>query len=273
VLLPPYELGIARHRRNAQLITSTKDDFIGGSHTARFSQRHGSDRGIIRYDLHTAHQTLGSRCLCRSSNTQETSALHSGSLRHDHLLPCHVCLELMSHERMLRDKGSGRTCVDIDSLLESESRRRAFYDASPCPRCHNRPNAVWVVGPYRHVRCLGRHAVQDRTASVPRQIAARRYLGRLHLPYKRALSRQLQVGGCFLLHLPSSVCYARAMNRAYAENCNGGAGAKSQEPAKAVGGVVVSRLAVATSGVMAHRQDVRPAWPAILVEARTFASL
>src|SRR5262249_32217541 len=33
----PYELGITRHGRNAQRITSAKDNFISGSHTSCFS--------------------------------------------------------------------------------------------------------------------------------------------------------------------------------------------------------------------------------------------
>ena len=98
---PPYELGIARHGRNTQLIPSAKNDFIGSSDTARFSKRHGACRWGIGYDLHAVQKSLRSRCLFRPSNAQETSKLLSGSLRHDHLLSYHVRLELMSDSRML----------------------------------------------------------------------------------------------------------------------------------------------------------------------------
>jgi len=111
----PYELGSARHSWYAQLITSAKDDFIGGSDASRLDERHSSWGWVIRYHLHAVHETLRSHYLFRPSNAQETSKLISSGLSHDHLLACHVCLEVMSDWRILRHKCRGRAGVDIDS--------------------------------------------------------------------------------------------------------------------------------------------------------------
>jgi len=112
---PPYELGIACHGWNTQLIPRAKNDFVRSTDTARFSKRYGTCRWSIGYDLHAVQKSLRSRCFFRPSNAQETSKLLSGSLRHNHLLSYHVRLEVMSDSRMLCDKGSGRASVDIHS--------------------------------------------------------------------------------------------------------------------------------------------------------------